>query len=312
MAARAIFVGGTASHVGKSWMSTAICRYLRTLGIRVAPFKAQNMSNNSYPCASGGEIGRAQVVQAEACGLEPETDMNPVLLKPSSTHGSQLVVNGLVHGDIAASSYAGHNDFLREQIHAACDRLSGRFEYIVMEGAGSIAEMNLRATDLANLAIAHYAGARGLLVADIDRGGVFASICGTLDLLPPDERALMRSFAVNKFHGDRDLFAAGVAFLESRAGTPCLGVFPAVRDIRIDDEDSVSLEGARGVAGSRIAVIHLPCISNFTDFRLLPCRWISLPDEYPVEWIILPGTKNTIDDLDWLRQQGLADWIQDR
>ena len=309
MKAKAIFVGGTSSHAGKSWMTTAICRHLKQQGFSVAPFKAQNMSNNSFPCAGGGEIGRAQVAQAEACGLAPEPDMNPILLKPTSDQGSQVILNGKVFGNVAARDYYPMHDMLRSEAHNAYDRLSSRFEYIVIEGAGSIAEMNLKSRDVVNLSMASYANARGLLVSDIDRGGVFASICGTLDLLPPDERALIRSFVVNRFRGDRSLFQDGVEFLEQRTATPCLGVFPMASGILLDAEDGVSLDDAGRNGDSAIAVVRFPHISNFTDLRLLACQWISRPTSQVLEWIILPGTKNTIADLHWLRRQGLADWI---
>ncbi len=309
MKAKAIFVGGTSSHAGKSWMTTAICRYLKQQGFSVAPFKAQNMSNNSFPCAGGGEIGRAQVAQAEACELAPEPDMNPILLKPTSNQGSQVVLNGKVFGNVAARDYYPMHDMLRAEARAAYDRLSTRFEYIVIEGAGSIAEMNLKSRDVVNLSMAAYAGARGLLVSDIDRGGIFASICGTLELLSPEERSLIQSFVVNRFRGDRALFHDGVAFMEKRTAKPCLGVFPMATDIVLDAEDGVSLDDVPHDSQSKIAVVRLPHISNFTDFRLLPCQWISRPTTQPMEWIILPGTKNTMGDLDWLRQQGLADWI---
>lgn len=290
-------------------MTTAICRHLKQQGFRVAPFKAQNMSNNSFPCAGGGEIGRAQVAQAEACELAPEPDMNPILLKPNSDSGSQVILNGRVFGNVAARDYYPMYDMLRSAAHAAYDRLSARFDYIVIEGAGSIAEMNLKSRDVVNLSMARYAGARGLLVADIDRGGVFAALCGTFDLLSTEERALMRSFVVNRFRGDRSLFDDGVSFLERRTGKPCLGVFPMAPEILLDAEDGLSLEEARHDIQSSIAVVRLPHISNFTDFRLLPCQWISRPLARQMQWIILPGTKNTIGDLAWLRQQGLADWI---
>ena len=308
--AKAIFVGGTASHAGKSWMATAICRYLHNRGLRVAPFKAQNMSNNSFPCADGGEIGRAQVAQAEACGLEPEPDMNPVLLKPTSNMGSQVIVNGKLWKNLSSADYFGQTDFLRKTALDAYERLAGRFEYVVIEGAGSIAELNLKSRDYVNLSMARAAGAGALLVSDIDRGGVFASIIGTLALLDPEERSLVRAFAVNRFRGDRALFEDGVRILEEKSGCPSLGVFPMLEGATLQQEDSVSLDDAVSDPGASIAIVRLPRISNFTDFRLLRAEWISRPIERDFAWIILPGTKNTIGDLAWLRQNGLDTWIR--
>ena len=312
MPARPILVGGTASHVGKSWMAAAICRHVRRRGFRVAPFKAQNMSNNSYPCREGGEIGRAQVVQAEACGLAPAPDMNPILLKPNADSNCQVVVNGKAWRNLDARAYYDHFDFLLGQALEAYQRLACKYEYIVIEGAGSIAELNLRSRDLVNLGLATRIGAPVLLVADIDRGGVFASIVGTLALLEPAEAALVRSFAVNRFRGDPSLFEDGVRILEEKAARRCLGVFPFARDVRIDEEDGVYLEEAVRAARrpSAIAIIRFPRISNLTDFRLLPdARWIEAPVEDRFEWVILPGTKSTIADLDWLRAQGLDEWL---
>jgi adenosylcobyric acid synthase len=311
MSARAIFVGGAASHVGKSWMATAICRVLRRRGLRVAPFKAQNMSNNSFPCRGGYEIGRAQVAQAEACDLEPEPDMNPVLLKPTSNTGSQVVVNGKVWKDLSSADYYRHTNALREAAIAAYRRLAARFDYVVMEGAGSVAELNLKDRDVVNLSMARAAGARALLVGDIDRGGIFASILGTLDLLDSDERDLVRSFAVNRFRGDPKLFEDGVRILEQRAARRCLGVFPMVEGSPwVHQEDSVALDEAASDPSAPIAVVRLPRISNFTDFRLLRVRWITRPVEGEFRWVILPGTKNTIGDLEWLRRTGLDKWIR--
>jgi adenosylcobyric acid synthase len=310
MLAKAILVGGTASHVGKSFMTTAICRLLKRRGVRVAPFKAQNMSNNSYPCRGGGEIGRAQVVQAQACGLEPAPDMNPVLLKPNADSHCQVVVDGKVWRNLHAREYYEHTDFLLNRVLDAFHRLANQYEYIVMEGAGSIAELNLRSRDLVNLGIAKKVGAPVLLVADIDRGGIFASVAGTYCLLPPDERAMIRSFAVNRFRGDGSLFEDGVKILEEKSRSRCLGVFPMLEDARIDEEDGVSLDGRRGSAESRIAILRFPRISNLTDFRLLPdARWISEPISGRFDMVILPGTKNTIADLEWMRARKLDQWV---
>ncbi len=312
MRAKSIFVGGTSSHSGKSWMSTAICAWLRRGGLRVAPFKAQNMSNNSYPCAGGGEIGRAQVAQARACGLEPEPAMNPILLKPASATGSQVIVNGKLWKTLSAREYYEHFDQLLPVVLHAFEDLASRFDFIVIEGAGSVAELNLRNFDLVNFGLAARLQSPALLVGDIERGGVFASIIGTVSLLEPAERQLLRSFAVNKFRGDLSLFDDGRRILEQRTGLPCLGVFPFEPGIELDAEDSLSVPGAAAASASNspCAVVRLPHISNATDFRLLPDpAWISAPVDRRFDVIFLPGTKNTIEDLAWLRSQSLDEWI---
>ncbi|HUS04700.1 MAG TPA: cobyric acid synthase [Bryobacteraceae bacterium] len=307
--AKSIFIGGTASHAGKSWMTTAICRYLHCRGLRVAPFKAQNMSNNSYPCAGGGEIGRAQATQAEACGIEAIADMNPILLKPTSHQGCQVVVNGKVWRNLSAGDYQDHFDKLLEIVLEAYERLSQNYEYIVVEGAGSVTEMNLKSRDLVNFGLAERIGAPAMLVSDIDRGGVFAAIAGTFCLLNDAERRLVRSFAINRFRGNVSLFQDGVQFLQDRTSRPCLGVFPMLEDTRIDDEDSVSLDNA-GATGSQVAAIQFPRISNFTDLRLLPeIDWVRRPNRTLYRHIILPGSKNTIGDLQWMRDTGLDEWL---
>jgi adenosylcobyric acid synthase len=315
---RAIFIGGTSSNSGKSWMTTALCRLLYRRGIRVAPFKAQNMSNNSYPCADGaGEIGRSQVTQALACGLTPEPAMNPVLLKPCGESKSQVILHGKVWRTLDARDYYGHAPFLREQALNAFQDLARRFEVIVMEGAGSIAELNLRGRDFTNLSMAQAVGAKGLLVADIERGGVFASILGTLDLLTPAERSLIRCFAVNRFRGDPSLFADGVTILEQRSGIPCLGVFPHANDIHLDAEDSLaepfSPRSNSSASNDNVAIIRFPRISNSTDFRLFNgAAWVERPLNRQFEFVVLPGTKSTLADLAWLRETGLASWIQNQ
>jgi adenosylcobyric acid synthase len=312
MRAKPIFVGGTTSHAGKSWMTTAICAWLRALGYRVTPFKAQNMSNNSCACPNGGEIGRAQAAQAEACGIAPEPAMNPILLKPNSDMGSQVVLDGKVWRTLRAREYYEHFEFLLARVLDAYESLAARFEYVVIEGAGSVAELNLKRHDLCNLGLARRLSAPGLLVADIDRGGVFASVIGTFCLLEEEEKALLRSFAVNRFRGDASLFADGVQILESRTCRPCLGVFPMAAGIDIDAEDAVCLEETSPRAdGATVAIIRLPRISNFTDFRLLHpfAQWVTRPVDKRFDCVILPGTKNTIGDLAWLRQNGLDDWI---
>ncbi|MEQ1574705.1 MAG: cobyric acid synthase [Vicinamibacterales bacterium] len=312
MAARPFFVGGTSSNAGKSWMATAMCAWLHRNGIAVAPFKAQNMSNHSFPCRGGGEIGRAQVAQAEACGLEPEPAMNPILLKPNGS-GSQVVVNGRVWKTLSPREYYNHTDALRVHVRAAYEDLARRFDVIVIEGAGSVTELNLRGADLVNLGLVTALKAPWLLVADIERGGVFASIIGTVGLLDPEERALFRGFAVNKFRGDLSLFDEGVRILEERTSASCLGVFPFAPDIALDAEDSLAVRTApRDPAppGARIAIVRLPCLSNATDFSLLKwADWITVPPDADYDFVVLPGTKSTMLDLRWLRDSGLADWI---
>jgi len=313
MSARALFVGGTSSNAGKSWMATAMCAWLRARGIAVAPFKAQNMSNNSYPCPEGGEIGRAQVAQAEACGVVPEPAMNPILLKPNGNGSSQVIVKGGVWKTLPARAYYEHARELREHVLAAYADLARRFEFIVIEGAGSVSELNLRAVDLANLGLVTQLRVPWVLVADIERGGVFASVIGTVGLLTANERALFRGFAINKFRGDRSLFDEGARILEARTGAPCLGVFPFAPDIALDAEDTLAIDThprRPAPAGARLAIIKLPCISNATDFRLLTwAEWIAQPPARDFDFVILPGTKSTIADLRWLRETGLAAWV---
>lgn len=316
MSAKAIFIGGTSSHAGKSWMATAVCAHLRSLGVRVAPFKAQNMSNNSYPCPGGGEIGRAQVAQAQACGLEPEPAMNPILLKPNSATGSQVIVHGELWKSLPARGYYQHYDWLLTQVLDAYEDLSSRFDFIVIEGAGSVAELNLRHVDLVNFGLATRVNAPALLVGDIERGGIFASIIGSIALLQPEERALVRAFAVNKFRGDLSLFDEGRRILEERTGLPCLGVFPYASDIHVDDEDSLSVppsgsHSANTPATAHCAILRFPRISNTTDFSLLrEAAWVTSPIDRQFDVVFLPGTKNTIDDLLWLRSQGLEPWLK--
>jgi adenosylcobyric acid synthase len=313
MSARAIFVGGTSSNAGKSWMATAICAWLHARGVAVAPFKAQNMSNNSYPTADGGEIGRAQVAQAEACGLAPEPAMNPILLKPNGNGSSQVIVNGRVWKTLPAREYYELAGELRTHVLAAYEDLSRRFEFIVIEGAGSVSELNLRAVDLANLDLVTRVRAPWILVADIERGGVFASVVGTVALLTPEQRELFRGFVINKFCGDMSLFDDGVRILEAHTGAPCLGVFPNAPDIAVDAEDTLALDTRprrAAPAGARIAIIRLPRLSNATDFRLLSwAEWIAQPVPGHFDFVILPGSKTTIADLKWLRDTGLAEWV---
>ena len=308
--------------MGKSWVTTALCRYLYRMGHRVAPFKAQNMSNNSAVCPEGGEIGRAQAAQAEACGLPPHPDMNPILLKPTGRFGSQVVLNGRPWKTLSARDYYAHFDFLLERVLDAYARLSANYDFVIIEGAGSVTELNLKSHDLVNLGLAVRLCAPCILVADIDRGGVFSSVAGTFRLLDAAEALLVRSFLVNRFRGDRSLFNDGVSILEEKAGRPCLGVFPFISDAQLDAEDSVSLDEHAATPSaaphelhgqSRVGIVRLPHISNFTDFRLLPdAVFVSKPVATQFATIIIPGTKSTIDDLLWLRATGLEQWLKDQ
>lgn len=292
-------------------MCTAICAWLRRKGIRVAPFKAQNMSNNSFPCLGGGEIGRAQVAQAYACGLEPETDFNPILLKPNSPTGSQVVVNGKVWKTLPARGYYEHFDGLLRVVLDAYERLSRRFDAVVIEGAGSVAELNLRRFDLVNFGLATRVQSPALLVSDVERGGVFASVLGSISLLEPEERSLLRAFAINKFRGDLTLFDEGRRILQERSGLPCFGVFPWMPENLVDEEDSLSIPELAGKqTAAAHAIVRFPRLSNSTDFRLIPdAIWIDRPVEHPFRIVFLPGTKNTISDLRWMKQRGLDAWI---
>src|SRR6185295_2497572 len=310
---RSLFVGGTSSNAGKSWVATAICASLRRRGVRVAPFKAQNMSNHSYPCRDGGEIGRAQVAQAQACGLEPETAMNPILLKPNGDGTSQVVVRGRVWKTLTAREYYEQFDVLLAEVVAAYEDLAARYDAIVIEGAGSVSELNLRQHDLVNLGLVTRVRSPWVLVADIERGGVFASVIGTVSLLTPEERSLFRGFLINRFRGDRSLFESGAALLEQKTGAPCLGVFPYAGDTTLEAKDILAIQtpppGARPPAAS-IAIVRLPCLSNATDFRLLTwADWIDARPAADYDFVILPGSKQTIRDLAWLRSRGLDSWI---
>ena len=314
-----VMIVGTASHAGKSILVTALCRLLKQAGVRVAPFKSQNMALNSFVCRDGSEIGRAQVAQAEAAGIEPEPDMNPILLKPSGGRQVQVVLHGRVYGTMSAGEYYERKPFFFEKSLESFDRLRSRFDVIILEGAGSAAEVNLKDRDIVNLPFAKATGSQALLVADIDRGGVFASIVGTFALLEHDERELIRGFIINRFRGDRRLFGGGSEFLENRTGRPCLGVLPFIEDLHIDQEDSVSLDDHRTRAGSfRVGIVRLPHISNYTDFNPLE-RIPGIALEYltevestrPLDLMVIPGTKNTIADLRWLLDRGFKKLLLD-
>jgi adenosylcobyric acid synthase len=321
MTAKALMVLGTASHAGKSLTAAALCRILKQDGFNVAPFKAQNMALNSFATREGHEIGRAQAMQAQAAGIEPHVDMNPILLKPTSEVGSQVVINGKVLGNYRGADYYRLKPILLEAVTEAYRRLASRHEIIVLEGAGSPVEMNLKDRDVVNMKMAEIADAACMLVTDIDRGGVFASLVGTYALLEPHERERFGGFLINKFRGDASLFTPGVEYLEARLSQPCLGVIPYLRDHGIDDEDSVSLErravkpptssGSGGENELHVCVVGLPYLANFTDFTALE----SVPDVIvyytrkpedarSADVLILPGSKNTIPDLLWLRESG--------
>ncbi len=316
--ARTLMIQGTTSSAGKSIMVTALCRIFRQDGYRVAPFKAQNMALNSFVTAGGGEMGRAQVVQAEAAGIAPTVDMNPVLLKPTSDAGCQVVVLGKVARTISARDYYRYTPALLETVTEALERLRSQYDIVVIEGAGSPAEINLKDQEIVNMRIAKIHDTPVLLVGDIDRGGVFASLVGTLELLDQDERELVKGFIINKFRGDVTLIKSAIDFLEKRTGKPVLGVVPYFRDIRIAQEDSVYLD-ERPEKSNRgdlnIVVIRLPHISNYDDFDALEDAGCSVhfssrsSDLNNAHLIILPGTKSTAADLAFLRQSGLADII---
>lgn len=311
--AKCIMVQGTMSGAGKSLLVTALCRIFRQDGLKVAPFKSQNMALNSYITRDGLEMGRAQVAQAEAAGREPDVRMNPILLKPSSDTGSQLIVNGRVRGQYAARDYFAMKKTLIPDILQAYQSLSAENDVIVIEGAGSPAEINLKSDDIVNMGLAAMVNAPVLLVGDIDRGGVFAQLYGTVALLEPEERARVVGTVINKFRGDVSLLEPGLKMLRDKTGVPVLGVVP-YGHWDIDDEDSLAprLSHTRAERPVDIAVIRLPRISNFTDFApleshpALGVRYVADPAQLGApDLVILPGTKSTVQDLLWLRSSGL-------
>ena len=314
-------LAGTGSDVGKSVLAAAFCRILKQDGYRPAPFKAQNMALNSYVTSEGLEIGRAQAVQAEAAGVPCQVDMNPILLKPSTEQTSQVVLCGKPIGDRSACEYfrkEGREE-LRKTVNDAYDRLEAAFNPVVMEGAGSISEINLREFDLVNMPMAKYAGANVILVADIDRGGVFASVYGSILLQTPEERVLIKGIIINKFRGDIRLFESGIQMLEELCGIPVLGVVPYFRGIYIEEEDSVMLKykNREAIAGKiNVAVILLKHLSNFTDFNVLErdervhlFYTNNVDDIMKADVILLPGSKSTLDDLYELRRNGVVQAI---
>ncbi len=319
----ALLIAGTTSDAGKSVLVAGLCRSLARRGVRVAPFKAQNMSNNSVVTLDGGEIGRAQALQARACGLEPSVRFNPVLLKPGSDHSSQLIVRGQATGTVRAGDYIKHRENLRAVVAAELASLRSEFDVVLCEGAGSPAEINLRATDLANMGLARPASLPVLVVGDIDRGGVLAHLYGTLAVLEPVDQALVAGFVINKFRGDVALLEPGLNQLFALTGRPTLGVIPYTDQLWIDAEDSLGTvsDAAVGRPGAphgtdwlTVAAIRLPRISNSTDVEALACepgvsvRWVSEPSRLAdVDLVVVPGSKSTVADLEWLQRNGIAD-----
>lgn len=320
----AVMFCGTASDVGKSVITAGFCRYLLKRGMAVAPFKSQNMSLNSYVTPEGGEIGRAQAVQAQACDINPHTDMNPVLLKPNSDTGSQIIVQGRPVGNMSISDYDAYKPTAFAKVRESYERLHQAYEFIVIEGAGSIAEINLRDNDIANLKVAVMARCPVILIADIDRGGVFAQIVGTIELLEPHERAWVRGIIINKFRGDPQILAPGIDFIQERTGVPVLGVLPWFSDLSLPAEDSMILGQhskvvniMTGLKKIHIGILKLPRISNFTDFDPLQgepdvrLSYVETADRlHDLDVLIIPGSKSTIADLYFLMERGIYDEIK--
>jgi adenosylcobyric acid synthase len=319
---KGLLVAGTTSDAGKSLVTAGICRWLARRGVRVAPFKAQNMSNNSMVCADGSEIGRAQWVQARAAGVEPEAAMNPVLLKPGSDRRSHVIAMGKPFGVLDAGEYATGRVGLAEIAFGALEELSSRFDVVVCEGAGSPAEINLRSGDYVNMGLARRFELPVVVVGDIDRGGVLASMFGTLALLGKEDQALLAGWIVNKFRGDVGLLQPGLDSLERLTGRPVLGVLPWLNDVWIDSEDALAAAGWRGQAAGgalRVAVVRFPRASNATDVDALaaePGVTVELTADPDVvassDIVVLPGSRATVDDLRWLRERGLADAVVKR
>lgn len=314
--AKPIMIQGTMSGVGKSLVAAGLCRIFKQDGFLTAPFKSQNMALNSYITSEGLEIGRAQAVQAQAAGVEPVAAMNPILLKPTSDTGSQVIVNGLVYGNMPAKEYFAYKKNLVPQIQRAYQTLDAAYDILVIEGAGSPAEINLKQKDIVNMGLAEMVDAPVLLVGDIDRGGVFAQLIGTLILLEESERARVKGLIVNKFRGDPGILEPGIEMLEQRSKKPVVGVTPFMQ-IDLEEEDSLSSRFAASGQKNRqavvtIAVLRLPKISNYTDFQILEAqplihlKYITCAEELGMpDMVILPGTKNTMADLKWLREAGL-------
>jgi adenosylcobyric acid synthase len=322
MSARTIMIQGTGSNVGKSVITAAFCSYFRQKGFRAAPFKSQNMSNNSFVTASGGEIGRAQAFQAQMCGIEPTVEMNPILLKPTSEIGAQVVVLGKAVRVMSPHEYHEFQPQLIGVIRESLEKLCSQCDILVIEGAGSPAEINLRQFDIVNMAVAEMAAAPVVLVGDIDLGGVFASLVGTLELLTPKERSFVKGLLINKFRGDISLLNGGLEFLETRTGKKLLGVLPFVQDLQVAEEDSVPEWKWRSLRPAElekltIHVIHYPHISNSTDFESLErepdvcLRFLKrVPDSEALpDALILPGSKSTMSDLAYMRSVGFQNYV---
>ncbi len=325
MSGTALLIAGTSSEAGKSMLVAGLCRLLARKGVSVAPFKAQNMSNNSVVTVDGGEIGRAQAMQARAAGLAPSVRFNPVLLKPGSDRTSQLVLHGRPVTTVRAGDYIEHRERLAAIVLEDLQGLRADFDAVICEGAGSPAEINLRATDLANMGLARAADLPVVLVGDIDRGGLLAHLFGTVAVLEPADQALIAGFVVNKFRGDPALLEPGLRQLQALTGRPTYGVLPYADELWLDAEDSVSVlarhvlgtpRSPRGADWLRVAAIRLPRISNSTDVEALACepgvlvRWVAEPAEVAdADVVVLPGSKSTVADLGWLRDRGLADAV---
>ena len=328
MQAPAALIAGCTSDAGKSVLVAGMCRLLARRGVRVAPFKAQNMSNNCAVTLDGGEIGRAQALQALACGLEPDVSFNPVLLKPGSDHTSQVVVKGKADGHVSALTYRSRRKALRGVVAEALEELRGQFDVVLCEGAGSPAEVNLRESDIANMGLAELADLPVVVAGDIDRGGVLAHFVGTHAILSPEDRARITGFIVNKFRGDVSLLTPGLDVVREYTGVPVLGVVPFIPGLWIDAEDSLGIVAGASVGPANaplgtetlsVAAIRLPRVSNATDIEALACepgvhvQWTVDPSVVArADLVVLPGTKSTVADLKWLRERGLDDVLENR
>ncbi len=315
--AKTIMIQGTGSGVGKSILAAALCRIFKQKGLRVAPFKAQNMSNNSFVAEEGGEIGRAQAMQAECAGIKPSIHMNPILIKPHSNSEAQIIVQGRPVSHMNVHEYHRFHSELFAKVKASLFKLLNSFDVVVIEGAGSPAEINLTDFDIVNMRVARLVNAPVILVGDIDRGGVFASLYGTYVLLSPSDRKRVKGLIINKFRGDQSLLGSGIRFLEQKMRVPVLGVVPYMEDIILDEEDSLDLPRNSGNGKLDVAVLRFPRISNFTDFKALALepfvsvRYIGRKEEFgDPDLLILPGTKSTVDDLKFLKNRGILPLIK--